>query len=230
MLGLLLILLIFCFRIRSVSVTGSSSYTEEEVTEMVFPGFFDRLTPVALFRERFVRHQTLPFIQNYDVEFDGPFRASVIVYEKNVVGAVNYMSSYMYFDMDGIVVENSPKKLMDVPEIRGLRFRNIILGKPLPVENKTVFSEILNITQQLEFYGIPCGRIDLDPLGNASVFIENGDVEVLLGTDTGISAKISALADMLPSIRERGLKGTLDLSDYDDSRKGNVSSFRKRED
>ncbi len=228
MAGLALILLVFFFRIKDVTVIGSANYTDEEVTEMVFPGFFDRLTPVAMLKERFVRHQTLPFIQNYDIQFESPFSARIVVYEKSIVGAVNYMSSFMYFDMDGVVVENSSKKLMNVPEIRGLKFRNIVLGKPLPVGNDTVFSMILNITQQLDYYDIPCERIDLDALNNATVFVENGDVEVLLGQNAGLSAKIAALSDMLPVIRERGLKGTLDLSDYDDSKKGNVSSFRKR--
>ena len=31
----------------------------------------------------------------------------VIIYEKSVVGYVSYMSSYMYFDKDGIIVELS---------------------------------------------------------------------------------------------------------------------------
>ena len=46
-------------------------------------------------------------MQRYDIDFDGPFAVSITVYEKNVVGYVDYMSSHMYFDKDGIIVESS---------------------------------------------------------------------------------------------------------------------------
>ena len=63
----------------------------------------------------------------------------------------------MYFDRDGIIVESSGEKLEGVPWITGLDFGQIVLYKPLPVEDPDVFQEILNLTQQLSLYGDSCG-------------------------------------------------------------------------
>ena len=57
-----------------------------------------------------------------------------MVFEKSVVGYVSYMSSYMYFDKDGIIVESSVEQLPGVPWITGLDFGHIILHQPLPVQ------------------------------------------------------------------------------------------------
>ena len=54
-------------------------------------------------------------MEDYKLVFKGPSRAEIIVYEKSVVGYVSYMSSYMYFDKDGIIVESASKKLLAFP-------------------------------------------------------------------------------------------------------------------
>ena len=83
----------------------------------------------------------------------------IVIYEKNVVGYVNYMSSRMYFDKDGIIVESTEESLDGIPEITGLSFGSIVLYKELPVENKKVFSEILNLTGSVQSYQIACDEI-----------------------------------------------------------------------
>ena len=72
-------------------------------------------------------------MQRYDIDFDGPFAVSITVYEKNVVGYVDYMSSHMYFDKDGIIVESTGNRLEGIPRISGLSFGSIVLYRELPV-------------------------------------------------------------------------------------------------
>ena len=91
--------------------------------------------------------------------FQNPFHVQVIIHEKTVVGYVSYMSSFMYFDKDGIVVESTNQKLDDIPCITGLKFGHIVLHHPLPVEEKSVFESILNVTQVLETYNLKVDKI-----------------------------------------------------------------------
>ena len=141
------------------------------------------------------------------------------------------MSNYMYLDKDGIMIESSDMRLKGVPVIEGLEFGYIILGKQLPISNSRLLNSIMNITQQMNLYELNCDAIKYNDNNNTvTAELDNGDIEVYLGTDEGLAAKISALNDMLPEIRNRGLKGTLDLSTYDDNEKGSVSSFKLRED
>ena len=46
------------------------------------------------------------FVEDYKLVIKSLNRAEIIVYEKSVVGYVSHMSSYMYFDKDGIIVES----------------------------------------------------------------------------------------------------------------------------
>ena len=61
------------------------------------------------------------------------------MYTKRAWWAVSYMSSYMYFDKDGIIVESSSQKLPGIPWITGLKFGHIVLYQKLPVESERGF-------------------------------------------------------------------------------------------
>ena len=223
---ILLVLVAMSLRITDINVIGNSRYTEEEITDLIFDDVYD-LNPIVCFIEdRFLEHKELPFIQDYDIKFHSPFSRDLIVYEKNIVGCLRFMSSYMYFDMDGIVVENSGEKLPGIPEIRGLEFGHIVLNQKLPIEDEDVFSEIMNITQQLDAHGINSDLIEFDASGNAAVVLTDAEVKVELGPNRDIDAKLLALSDMLPNILERGLCGTLDLSSYSETSGDGDVSFK----
>ncbi len=225
----LLILVIGSLRIGEINVIGNETYTDEEAIALIFDESYKYNPIVTFVLNRFFEHKELPFIEDYDIRLNGPFSCDLIIYEKSIVGYISYMNSYMYFDNDGVIVENSMEELRSVPEITGLSFGHIVLNKALPVEDDEVFSEIMNITQQLGSYGIESKEIHFDSDGDVSIFILDGDVEVLLGANSGIDAKLMALRDMLPEIEARGLKGTLDLEDYIEESNNGVS-FRVRSD
>lgn len=227
MVVLLILVLTFSIRLNAVTVKGNSRYTPEEVEQMVFPGFWDRNTLVCMFQDHFRPHKRLPFVEDYDIQITGPFSCDLVVYEKDVVGFVRFMSSNMYFDKDGVIVESSADTLEGIPEIAGLRFGHIVLNQPLPVQDAGLFNEIMNLTQQLRYYGIACDKITFGTSGGTRLTLSGGQIEVELGSGKETEIRISVLHDMLPKLS--GLSGTLDLSEYDDSgRSGHVSTFRKR--
>lgn len=227
MMVLLLLVVLVSVRLTQVTVKGNSRYTAEEVESMVFQDFWDRNTAACFVREHFFPHKRLPFIEDYDIQFTGLFSCDLVVYEKSIVGYVRYMSSNMYFDKDGVIVESSQEQLPDVPEVSGLSFGHIVLNEPLPVQDEGMFGEIMNVTQQLNYYGIPCRRLEFDSARNIRLTMAEENIEVELGRDN-IETKISVLSDMLPQLS--GKEGTLDLSDYDETQRNHVSSFRLRKD
>lgn len=233
--ALLIVLLIFAIgmqiRIKNVTVLGNETYTAEQAEDLIFSDYWDRNTFVCLFNSMTGKKKEIPFVDDYKIVLKGPFDCELRFYEKKPVGCVKYMSNYMYFDKDGIMIESSDIRLKGVPVIEGLEFGYIILGKQLPISNSRLLNSIMNITQQMNLYELNCDAIKYNDNNNTvTAEFDNGDIEVYLGTDDGLAAKISALNDMLPEIRNRGLKGTLDLSTYDDNEKGSVSSFKLRGD
>ena len=207
-------------QIRNITVTGNKKYTSEQIIDMIFKDGWDRNAVFCLYRDRFKKHEQIPFVEDYKIVFQSPVNVEVIVYEKSVVGYVSYMGSYMYFDKDGIVVESSNGKLDGIPWVTGLQFGHIALHQPLPVEKGKIFHEILTLTQLLSTKEIPVDQIRYDSRGDATLFM--GEIKVFLGSNDQMNGKISELKDQLPVLG--GLSGTLYLDTYDEAE--TVTSYR----
>lgn len=210
---LLALILLLSVRITKVEVTGNWQYTSEEITEILFPDKISRNTLFCFLKDRLREHVQIPFVEDYDIIFRGPGQVEVILYEKSVVGYVSYMSSYMYFDKDGIIVESANEALLGVPLVTGLKFGQIVLYQKLPLEKEEVFPEILNLTQILSIYEMQVDRIQFGTYGEITLFL--GDLEVLLGNSGNLNDKVSELNDMLPQLKGHG--GILHLEDYDEA-------------
>ncbi|MCI8659668.1 MAG: cell division protein FtsQ [Lachnospiraceae bacterium] len=210
---LLTVILLLCVSITKVEVTGNQKYTSEEITELLFPDKLSRNTLFCFMRNRLKEHIQIPFVEDYDIIFKGPRQVEVILYEKSVVGYVSYMSSYMYFDKDGIIVESANEALPGVPLVTGLKFGQIVLYQKLPLDKEEIFQEILNLTQILSIYHMLVDRIQFGEYGEITLYL--GEIEVLMGTGGNLNSKVSELNDMLPHLE--GRSGILHLEDYDES-------------
>ena len=211
-------------RIREITVTGNEKYTDEQVVDLVFPDNASRSTVLCYLREHFGKHEKIPFVEDYKLVFQNPFHVQVIIHEKTVVGYVSYMSSYMYFDKDGIIVESSSQKLHGIPWITGLKFGHIVLYQKLPVESERVFEEILNLTQILSIYDLSVDKIQYNTLGEATLYM--GEIEVILGSNEVLNGKIAELGDMLPQLE--GKSGILYLDTYDETRTNPMYTFKPK--
>ena len=209
--ALLLILgaiLIFGLRIKEVTISGSDRYTPQQIENILFSGRWGNNTILALINDKTKPHKQIPFVEDYKIVFHGPFKVEVIVYDKSIVGYVSYMSSYMYFDREGIIVESSADCLPGIP-----------------VKNPKIFEEILNLTQQLSVYNIQVDRIRFSISGQPSFTI--GQMEVTLGDEGDVDGKLSLLNDILrdhPELKEK--KGTLELDGYSDTGNDGAIPFK----
>ena len=224
---LLTAILVLSVRIGTIEVSGSNRYSESQIEELLFSGQWGRNSTVAYVTDQLKPHRQLPFVENYKIVFHSPFHVEVIIYDKSIVGYVSYMSSYMYFDRDGIIVESSGTQLPGVPLVTGLEFGRVVLYQPLPVENAQVFENILNLTQQLSVYEIAVDRIQYDSHGNPTLSI--GKMEVKLGSSADMDGKIATLSDILkaqPQLRD--ISGFLELDSYVESNNRAGITFKKK--
>ena len=136
------------------------------------------------------------------------------------------MSSYMYFDKDGIIVESSGEQLPGVPWVTGLEYGKILLYEPLEVKNDPdgeIFGRILNLTQVLSINEVKVDKIDFDSFGNANLSV--GDITVELGGSENLDGKVTELKGILPELS--GLSGTLYLDTYDEANTNPTYTFKK---
>ena len=218
--------LAFTVKVNVVDVSGNAKYTAQEIEDKIFNDRWSRYSVVCFTRNILGKKNEIPFVEDYKITFVSPTHVEIIVYEKSIVGYVTYMSSYMYFDKDGIVVESSNNIIEGYPEITGLKFGSIVLYKKLPVENEKVFDEILNITQDLTIYTIKVKRIHYSQNHEVTLYLADEDIDVVLGSSDNIDGKIDELNDILPELS--GHRGTLYLDTYSDSSANTMYTFKSR--
>ena len=222
----LLLLILWCQKIDTVYVEGVDFYTAQEIEDYLFGSALERNVFYARLQNRLGKNKDIPFVAGYTLEFTGKDTVTVTVYEKSIIGYVDYMGSHMYFDKDGTVVESSSRLLWEgIPMITGLDFDSIVLYRPLPVKNESAFTQILNLIQLVNKHDISVDKIYFDSRYHATLYIEH--VRVMLGDKSNMEDKIAELSGMLP--RLQGLRGVLHLEDYDPGAMNPRYSFIKDE-
>ena len=199
------------YTVTNIYVSGNTHYTNEEIIEMVMDG---KLSHNSLFLSLKYRNkgiENVPFIQKMDVDILSPDTVRINVYEKAVAGYMAYLGRYMYFDREGIVVESSLEPSDSVPEVMGLSFDYVIMHEKLPIDNESVFEEILDITQLLDKFELNADKIFFD--SDYNVYLYFDEIEVSLGTEDYIDEKIIQLRYILPNLE--GKRGILEMKDFD---------------
>jgi cell division protein FtsQ len=193
-----------------VTVDGNKHYSADEIKSMIMTGYFGDNSLYLSLKYKNKDIEDIPFIETMDVVVQSNDSIRIIVYEKAVAGYVEYLGRYMYFDNEGIVVEASKVTTPGVPQVTGLNFDHVVLYEKLPVDNDTIFQNILTITKLLNKYDILCDKIQFD--NSYNVTLGYGDVKVNVGDMTDLDEKLMQLPSILPSLE--GEKGTLDLQNY----------------
>lgn len=200
----------YSIKITDISYEGNSRYTEEELNLLLFDEAYSMNPFYLFFHIKRGNQKKIPFIETYDIEFVSWNKIKVNVYEKGMVGYVEYKGYYMYFDKDGIVVESSKEILDHIAMITGLTFNHIVLYEKLPVEKEKVFDLILNLTQMILKHQIPVDEIHFSTSLEITLYIE--DIKINLGGDSYLNEKIGKVKDLLPNIE--GLSGTIYMEEF----------------
>ena len=198
------------FKVDTVTVEGNIHYSNEEIQDMVLGGKWGHNTIYLALKYKDKEIEDIPFVETMDVTVLSPHAVKITVYEKAMAGYVEYMGQYFYFDKDGMIVESSNVKTLGIPQILGLSFNHIILYEKLPVDDDTIFRQILDVTQLLDKYGIQVDKIYFDKDYDITLYFD--EARVKLGSTDSIDEKIMRLKSILPELN--GKKGVLRMENY----------------
>lgn len=197
------------FRIKKVDVTGNSYYSEEKIRELVIG---DRSSSLfVMFFYNYMGGKEIPFVDKVEVSMASPGHLKIRVYEKTLIGYVEYMGSNLYFDKDGTVVESSAEVVEGIPCIKGLKFDTLTLYEPLNVENKEVFDLLLSTTQMMKKYELQPDAITLKK-NSTEIVLTFGNVRINLGTGDKMDEKAARIRSLLPDLE--GKSGVLHMEEY----------------
>lgn len=203
------------YKIRNVYVDGNTHYSDEEIKDMVLKGKLSNNSIYLSILYRNKEIKDIPFIETMDITIVSADTIQINVYEKALAGYVEFLGRYMYFDKDGTIVESSEEKTAGIPQVTGLKYGYVILYQKLPVEDESIFKQILSITQLLNKYDIFTDKIYFDDSLEMTLYF--GDAKVMIGNQDYLDEKIMKLKYILPELT--GKKGTLRMENYSEDMK-----------
>lgn len=198
------------YEVKNVIVEGNKHYSSKEIQDMIMTGYFGDNSLYLSMKYKNKEITDIPFVETMDVIVTKNDTIKIKVYEKSLAGYVEYLGRYMYFDNDGVVIEAAKVPTKGIPQVTGLSFDHIVLYEKLPVENDSIFQDILTITKVLGKYDVICDKIQFD--ANYQVTLGYGTVKVNIGKLENLDEKLMQLPYILPSLE--GKRGTLDLQNY----------------
>lgn len=217
------VILFFMNHITQVEIDGNNFYTDEQIKELVINGELEENAWYLYWKYKYSEPPAIPFIDKVEVELAGRGSIKLHIYEKSIVGYVEYLGKCMYFDKDGTVVETSAEPMEGIPRITGLRFERITLYEKLPVGKEEVFQAILNLTKELKKNQIMPDKIQFNDELEAILYF--GQAQVLFGTDSSLNEKVARLKALVPQLD--GRSGVLHMEEVDEDNRNII--FRQAE-
>lgn len=203
-------IVVFNFDVRDVEIVGASYYTEEELEDYFLSNQVDHNTLLLYLKVKFGEKLDIPFIQKYDVDFVNQHAIKIQVYEKSLVGCIEYMGEYMYFDKDGYILEISKEHMEDIPLVQGVQFQEMTIFQKLAVADDKIFNTIMEISQLISKYELVVDRVVFNLYNEVLLYSDN--IKIMLGKKDTYDEEIAELSHLLP--KAEGLKGTFDMRDF----------------
>lgn len=203
------------YKVEQVEVMGSSHYSEEEMKEMILRGPLASnsvLAPVL-----YTKKETgnIPFVDGFTVTQINRNTICISVKEKQPVGCIPYLDSYVYFDRNGIFIEGSKTRDESVPYFDGIQVNHVIMDEKLPIKGTTVLNTAVALSTIFQKNEMIPDHIQFDQSYNISLVY--GDITVLLGKDKDLEEKMSRVLAILPMVV--GQKGILHMENVTNSTK-----------
>ena len=199
-------------KIKKVDIVGNTYYTDKEIKEKLMDSAVTRNMYGLYAKYGAGVNPGIPFIEKVSVEISGSHAVTILVSEKPIIGCIKYMSQYLYFDKEGVVVESSPEYQKGIPVIEGVKFTKMTLHEPLQVADAGIFEEIMSVSQSLEKYEIATDKVVFDMDRKVTLYV--GDIRVKLGHRKTYDIQIAEISNAIKEAQKKKLKGDFDMENY----------------
>lgn len=220
--GLIVVLLlagvIFFFtyyQVDEVQVMGSSHYSEKQIKKMVLRGPMASnsiLAPIIYTKKN---TKDVPFVEGYTVTRLNRHTICVSVKEKDIVGCIPYLDSYIYFDRNGTFIESATERNEKIPFFDGIKVKHVIYNEELPIKDKMVMNTAVALSTIFQKNDKIPDHIEFSDDGQISLLY--GDITVELGKDEYLEDKMTRVLAILPLISDK--KGILHAENVNDNSK-----------
>ena len=196
--------------IRTVNVSGSSWYTDEEIENYVLDDAYSNNGVYAVVKNLIRPKKDIPFVSSVKVRMTGLHTVSIEVTEESIIGYLTLSDgTYAYFNSEGVVQEVSDRLLEGILPVTGLSCDEASAGDKLPVD-EDILSYLTDLIKSLSKYEITPEEIRFSEDGSAT-FLYQG-IEIRMGKQTNLEEKMMRLPKILPYLE--GMTGILHLENW----------------
>jgi len=210
-----IVVIVFCaffFRVTTVSVEGNTFYSEKQMAERFQTNFLEKNLLTFWLLDKLSLTPNLPYVREYEVSYPSPNEVHIKLYEKSIIAGVAYANQYIYFDIEGMVLQSSDKAVEGIPLFETERLTTFSLYSRIEMEDEELLAQIMNLAKLFTHYNVTWDKVQFD--ANNAAFLYSGDIKVALGKKDNYDEQISALASFLETSLKENLKGEIDLTNY----------------
>ncbi len=215
-LGLAILIIAFAFYLlfytQQIEVTGSEYSDSGTIVEWLASDPLCRSSVAMCIKYNYTDAELPPQVESIRIRMVNPWTISVESIDKEPVGGIATETSYIYCDIDGIVLLETDTPLEDMPLIDGVTATEYTLYEIVNIDDIDIFRNALEVTSILNLVEIDFDSISCSSGAGVNVII--GGITVKLGEEN-YQEKIMQLSPVLEEIS--GKEGTLDLENYSSS-------------
>lgn len=214
-LGILIILTgaVVLFYVQEIEIDGNDYCTDREILEAVQNDKYSVNSLYVLGKYMLGRGEKPPCLEEMKVGIRLPWVVTVKVKEKPIVGYFYTAdNAYAYFDEDGLIVKITESYMEGALYVEGIDTEGLELYMQIEGDDKAVFGEILEASQELKRYDLLMDKI---VCREGRIYMYTGDVCISLGQDV-TPEKIAQIPPIIGELKEQS--GTLHLETYGEGR------------
>lgn len=202
----------YTFQLKNISVSGSTRYDSEQIKGRLISSKIESNSLIFYLKYKYFIDKRIPFVEKMSFELADKNSINIRVYDKKIIGCIEFMGDYLYFDKDGIIVESTSNRLNDIPLIKGLKYQKIVLNEKLEVQKEELYEVILNLTQQIEKRELEVKTIIFN--NKYEVTVDLGEIKAMLGKRSTYDEILAKLKNIV--VETNGKRLTIDMSTEND--------------
>lgn len=209
------------FHVQTIEISGNQYVESSAIAKNIQSDKYASNTLYIMGKNLLGKISYPKSVQSVKIYMKTPWSIKVVVKEKTPIGCTLIQDEYILFDKDGIVIGKAPIQPEKILYAEGIQAEEVKVGEELPVKEKRIFRNIVEISDAFAQHAIKPDRMVCDG-ANITAYI--GGVCVEFGSGE-MELKVNQLPDILAKLGEK--KGTLDLRHYNESTE--IISFKEGE-
>ena len=201
-----IIMIMPVWNVTQIEIENNNLYSDQEIIDTCM--LKNKHILSTSFKEAKAKLLNLAYIKDASVKYMFPGKVVIALVEREALGYVPFMGTYLCLDEMGQVIEQTSNDRVALPIIQGLEFAEFKIGDTLPVQNEDNFLSSVEIINVLKKYNYEAKVKSIDVYNVEQIHLYVNNLDVIIGNIGDFDKKLQWLIEA----HEIYDMGILDLS------------------